>query len=221
MNILIVEDNEILAENISAYLEVKWINSKTLHSWESVNYELTIWAYDAVILDIWLPKINWLEVCENIRHSWKSLPVLMLTARSTLDDKLSWFNSWADDYLTKPFEYAELLMRLKALIRRNFSMKSAKIVLWASEEIELDVTNKKVILNWEEIHIRKLEVELLIYLAQNKGKVVSKEELMEKVWNEYDDFKMSRTVDVSVWNVRKKLWKDLIETVRWQGYLIN
>lgn len=221
MKILIVEDNELLSNNISTYLKLKDIETKQLFTWSGVNYELTSNNYDAVILDIWLPEVDWIEVCEQIRNSWKNIPILILTARNKIDDKISWFNAWADDYLTKPFEYEELLMRINALVRRDYSIKSENITLWEKKDIELNVNSKKITKNWKDVHLSRLEVELLIYLAHNKWKVISKEELLQKVWWEYDDFKMSRNVDVYVWYLRKKLGKKIIETIRWEWYIIN
>jgi DNA-binding response OmpR family regulator len=107
------------------------------------------------------------------------------------------------------------------LVRRNFAVRSKNVSLWEKWEITLDINNKKVIYKEKAIHLSNMEVELLIYLVHNKWKIVSKEELLEKVWWEYNDFELSRTVDVYVWYVRKKLWKDIIETIRWQWYTIR
>lgn len=219
MKILIIEDNKLLSDNIKTYLKLVWIEVTQLFSPITANYELTINDYDLVILDLWLPDMDWIEVCEKIRESWKNIPILMLTARNNIKDKISWFKAGADDYLTKPFDYEELLIRIKALVRRNFSVKWQNIKIW--EHILLDIENKKVKLYWKEVHLSHLEIDLLIYLVHNKWKVISKEELLNKVWWEYDAFKENRTVDVYVWYLRKKLWNELIETVRWQWYTIN
>ncbi|QFR39429.1 response regulator transcription factor [Candidatus Gracilibacteria bacterium 28_42_T64] len=218
MKILIVEDNEILSQNIATYLKLENIQSKQLFEGGQVNYELTMNNYDLVILDLGLPDIDGLDICKKIRGSEKNIPILMLTARNTTQDKISGFQSGSDDYLTKPFDYEELLMRIHALIRRNFTVKSNKINIG---DIELNIADKKVSLQGEEVHLSNLEIDLIIYLVQNKGKVISKEELLEKVWGEYDAYSMSRTVDVYIGYLRKKLGKDLIETIRGQGYLIR
>jgi len=219
MKILIVEDNGILSNNIKTYLNLKGIKTKQLFTWDGVNFEITSNDYDAVILDIWLPEVDWIEVCKQIRNSWKNIPVLILTARNKIDDKISWFNAWADDYLTKPFEYEELLMRIGALVRRDFAIKSETIKLWKS--IEINLNSKKVKKNWKNIKLSHLELELLIYMIHNKWKTLSKKELCEKVWWEYDDFKMSRKVDVYIGYLRKKLGKNIIETIRGEWYIIN
>ncbi len=218
LNILLVEDNVIISNNISKYLELEWIKTKQLFNWEKVVFEVVSDQYDLVILDIWLWEQNWLDLCKKIRDIWKNIPILMLTARNNIDDKKTGFKNGADDYLTKPFDYEELLLRINALIRRNFTVKSSNIVLW---DIEINLDTKKVTQNWADLHLSNLEIELLLYLIQNKTKVVSKKELLEKVWWEYDDFSMSRTIDVYIWYLRKKLWKDIVETVRWIWYIIN
>lgn len=217
-NILIVEDNEILSNNINKYLDLEWINSKQLFSWEKVVFELVSNDYDAIILDIWLPDINWLELCENIREKWINIPILMLTARSETKDKIAGFESWTDDYLTKPFDYDELLMRLKALIRRNMSVKSEHIKLW---DIEINLDEKIINKKEKNIKLSKTEFELFTLLVQNKWKVLSKEEIFKKVWWDYDPFTSSRKVDVYIGYLRKKLWEKVIETKRGEWYIIN
>lgn len=218
MKILIVEDNKILSDNIVKYLKLEKIESKQLFSWEWVNFELQKESYDLVIMDLWLWEYNWIDLIWKIRDSSINIPILILTARDTIKDKIAWFNSWADDYLTKPFNYEELLLRINALIRRDFSNKSEKIEIG---NIEINKDKKEVKQNWKIIHLSKLEYDLLKYLLNYKWKIVSKKELLEKVWWEYDDFFPSRTVDIYVWYLRKKLSKELIKTIRWEWYLIK
>lgn len=218
MKVLIVEDNKILSDNIKDYLEAKWIDSNQLFSGENVNYELSSTNYDLVILDLGLPTIDGIEVCNRIRNVGNNIPVLMLTSRNTINDKIAGFKSWSDDYLTKPFEYSELLMRIYALTKRSFSLKWNIIKVY---DLEVDVERRKVLKDWEEIELTNIETNLLIYLLQNKWQVMTKEVLLEKVWWEYDAFNMTRTLDIHVGYLRKKLWKDLIETIRWKWYTIN
>lgn len=218
MRVLIVEDNKILSDNIKDYLEAKDIESKQLFSWNNVNYELSSTNYDLVILDLGLPTIDGIEVCNRIRNNGNNIPVLMLTSRNTINDKVAGFKSGSDDYLTKPFEYSELLMRIQALTRRSFSLKSNLITI---DNLEVNVDRRIVKKDWEEIFLTNIEVNLLIYLLQNKWQVLSKETLLEKVWWEYDEFNMTRTLDIHVGYLRKKLGKDLIETIRWTWYTIN
>lgn len=218
MKILIVEDNEILSNNIKTFLGLENIEAVQVFSGAWVNYELTTNTYDLVILDIWLPDVDGISVSKKIRESGKNIPILMLTARNTKQDKMDGFSAWADDYLTKPFDYDELVMRIRALVRRNYSIKSASITIG---DIEILLDAKKVYQKEREIHLSSLEIDLLVHLVRNRGKIISKEELLDKVWWEYDEFNMSRTVDVYIWYLRKKLWKELIETARWEWYIIH
>lgn len=218
MKILIVEDNKILSNNIAKYLELESIKSKQLFSWVWVNLELKTNSYDLVIMDLWLGEDDWIDIINKIRNASLNIPILILTARDTIKDKISWFNSGADDYLTKPFDYEELLLRINALVRRNFTTKNEVLEFW---NIKIDRNTKTVSINLKEIHLSKLEYDLLNYLINYKWKVISKKELLEKVWWEYDDFYPSRTVDIYVWYLRKKLWKQFIETIRWEWYIIQ
>lgn len=218
MKILIVEDNKILSNNIAKYLELESIKSKQLFSWVWVNLELKTNSYDLVIMDLWLGEDDWIDIINKIRNSSLNIPILILTARDTIKDKISWFNSGADDYLTKPFDYEELLLRINALVRRNFTTKNEVLEFW---NIKIDRNTKTVSINLKEIHLSKLEYDLLNYLINYKWKVISKKELLEKVWWEYDDFYPSRTVDIYVWYLIKKLWKQFIETIRWEWYIIQ
>ncbi len=218
MKVLIVEDNKVLSNNIRDYLKLEDITSKQLFEWKSVAHELVSENYDIVILDIWLPDMTGIEVCQSLRNSGNITPILMLTARSETSDKIAGLKSGADDYLTKPFDYEELIVRLHTLIRRNQSVKSEFISL---KDLEIHCDTKTVKQNGKKIVLSATEFDLLCYLSKNKGKIISKEELLEKVWGEYDAFSASRTLDVYVWYLRKKLGKDIIETKRWLGYIIN
>lgn len=218
MKILIVEDNKILSNNIAKYLELENIKSKQIFEWPWVTFELKSESYDLVIMDLWLWEIDWNDIIKEIRNASLNIPILILTARDWIKDKISWFNSWSDDYLTKPFDYEELLLRINALVRRNFTTKNENIILW---NIEIDKNKKIVKVNSKIIHLSKLEFDLLNYMTNYQWKVISKKELLEKVWWEYDDFYPSRSVDIYVWYLRKKLWKNIIETVRWEWYMIK
>lgn len=171
-----------------------------------------------IILDLWLPDIDGNQVCERIRESGRNIPILILTARNMIWDKIAWFKSGADDYLTKPFDYEELLVRIHALIRRDHSIKATKIELW---DLQIHSDTKQVVFQNTPVHLSQLEFDLLLYLVKNRGKIISKETLLEKVWWEYDSFKMSRTVDVYIGYLRKKLSKDIIQTIRWEWYIIH
>jgi two-component system copper resistance phosphate regulon response regulator CusR len=218
MKVLIVEDNKILSENIRDYLEAKGIKSKQLFDWDYVEFELSSGNYDLVILDLGLPTMNWDEVCNRIRQGGNDIPILILTSRNTINDKIKLFKSWSDDYLTKPFEYTELLLRIHALTKRSFTNKANIIKV---NDIEIDIDMRKAFKSGNEVILSNLEFNLLTFLLQNKWKIMTKETLLEKVWWEYDAFEMSRTLDVHIWYLRKKFDSELIETIRWKWYMIN
>lgn len=219
MKVLIVEDNELLSRNLVTYLNIKNIKSDVSFDWKDWLYKWTINTYDCIILDINLPEIDWLEVCKKLREKEIDTPIIMLTSRWAKNDIITWLESWADDYLGKPFDYGELIARINTLTRRNLKNKSNTVISY--KEILLDLEKIEVTKNWTEIKLSNLEYELFKYLIQNRGKVISRKELYEKVWWEFDsDLMFSKTVDVYIWYLRKKLWRELIETKKWFWYVI-
>lgn len=220
MKVLIIEDNEILSRNLVRYLSLKDIQSEVSFDWVEWLHKASINFYDVVILDINLPQMDGMEVCKNIREKWKDVPIIMLTSRSAKSDIIEWLNLWADDYLSKPFDYDELVARIKTLSRRNLKNKSnTKIVVW---DFVIDLEEIQVYKWDEKISLSNLEFNLFKYLAQNKWRVVSRQELYEHVWWEFDgDLMFSKTVDVYIWYLRKKLGKDILETKKGFWYIIN
>lgn len=219
MKVLVVEDNELLSRNLVRFLEIKKIESDTSFDGKEWLYKASINFYDAIILDINLPEIDGLEVCKQLREKGKNTPIIMLTSRSAKADVIIWLNNWADDYLVKPFDYDELIARLDSLTRRNLKNKSnTKIIIW---EYVIDLERKEVSRGEEKIKLSTLEFDLFKFLVQNRGKVLSRKEIYEKVWWEFEEFMFSKTVDVYIWYLRKKLGKEMIETKKWFWYLIN
>ncbi len=219
MRILIIEDNEILSRNIVRYFALKDIFVDVALDWKDWLYKAKTKFYDAIILDINLPNISWLEICKDLRDSWKDVSIIMLTSMWTNDDIVNWLNIWADDYLVKPFEYNELLARINALLRRKLINKSS---ILSKDNIELDLQKHEVKKDWKEIKLSNLEFNLLKYLLQNKWISLSRQQIYENVWWEWEwDFMFSKTIDVYIWYLRKKLWKDIIETKKWFWFLIN
>ena len=220
MKILIIEDNDILRSNIKKYLELQEILVDEHSTFEWASYKITTGNYDVIILDLWLG--SWdqdgVSICKTVREKWNNVAILMLTARTLTPQKIAGLNSGADDYMTKPFDYEELLARVTALSRRNDTLKGEKLIIG---DIEINLTDKLVVKNNEEISLSKLEFNLLVYLSKNKWQTLTKEDITEKVWGEIDLFKVSRTLDIYIWYLRKKLWSELIETVRWVWYIIK
>jgi len=219
MKILIIEDTQELATGLARYLAAKGIRSEISFDGEEGLYKASTKYYDAVILDINLPGKNWLEVCSELRKKEKNVPIIMLTSRSSKDDIITWLEHWADDYLVKPFDYDVLVARLDALTRRNLKNKStSELHIW---DYTLDLKKIEVFSqDGECIHLSDLEFRLLKYFAQNKARAIERQELYEKVWGEFDgDFMFSKTVDVYIWYLRKKLWRDIVETKKWYWYI--
>lgn len=220
MKVLIIEDNEILSRNLVRFLSLNDIQSDVSFDWSDWLYKASINFYDVIILDINLPIMNWLEVCKNLREKGKEVPIIMLTSRSSKVDIIEWLNVWADDYLSKPFDYDELIARIKTLTRRNLKNKSnTKITIW---EYLIDLEEVQVYKWKQKIKLSTLEFNLFKYLSQNKWKLVSRQDLYEHVWGEFVwDIMFSKTVDVYIWYLRKKLWKNIITTKKWFWYIIN
>lgn len=220
MRVLVIEDNEILNRNLVRYFSAREIFAEWALNWEDWLRKALSKYYDVVVLDINLPWIDGVEICKKLREKEKDISIIMLTSRSTNDDIVWGLDSWADDYLVKPFEYSELLARMNAILRRKLANKCNTIIkIW---DIELDLQQIEVRKNWEVVALSKLEYELFKYLAQNRWIPLSRQEIYEKVWWEFDvDFMFSKTIDVYIWYLRKKLWRDLIETKKGFGFMIR
>ena len=143
-------------------------------------YKASTKYYDAIVLDINLPEMNGLEVCKKLREKEKDVPILMLTSRSSKNDIITGLDAGADDYLIKPFDYDILIARIEALTRRNLKNKSTHTLTLG--KYTLDLEKAEVISGKEIVHLSHLEFELLKYFAQNKGKIIDRKELYEKVW---------------------------------------
>jgi len=219
MKVLVIEDNEILSRNLIRFLSLKDIASDISFDGKDGLYKASINFYDVIILDINLPGMDGIEVCKALREKWKDTPIIMLTSRSAKTDIVEWLNVWADDYLSKPFDYDELIARIHSLWRRNLKNKSnTKIEVW---EYLIDL-EKIEVHKWSiPIKLSTLEFDLFKYLVQNRWKVVSRKDIYEKVWGEFEEFMFSKTVDVYIGYLRKKLDRDLIETKKWFWYIIQ
>lgn len=218
MKVLIVEDNRALAKNIKEYFGLKSIKAEVAFDWIMWMQAILDNHYDVIILDINLPGKDWLTICKELREKEINTPILMLTSRNTTTDVVTGLNLWADDYLGKPFDFEELISRIEALNRRNFSNKNSNIRVY---DIEINPTKRSVTKWVEEISLSTIEFDLLKFLAQNKWIPIDRKTLFENVWWDFDSHMLSRTVDVHIGTLRKKIWPDIIETRKWFGYLIK
>lgn len=177
-------------------------------------------GHDLVVLDLMLPGISGFDVCERLRTEHPRLPILMLTARGAEEDILRGFRVGADDYVTKPFSLAELLARVKALLRRA-GERTEEIAPFRVGALAIEPARLVARDGDDEIELTRREVELLALLAEERGRIVSRRTLLREVWRfEHADQLETRTVDMHVAKLRKKLGaaRDLIETVRGEGY---
>jgi DNA-binding response OmpR family regulator len=178
-------------------------------------------SYDGIILDILLPKINGLNILKTLREKGISTPVIMLTAKDSIPDKITGLDSGADDYLSKPFEFGELLARLRALIRRKFSEKRPRLKVL---DLELNPSQKEVVRAEKSIPLTAKEFTLLEFLVYNKNRVITQTEIIDHIYNDTFDLD-SNVFDVFINNLRKKIDKGfpvkLIHTIRGTGYMLR
>jgi two-component system copper resistance phosphate regulon response regulator CusR len=175
--------------------------------------------YDLIILDVMLPVVDGFEVCRTLRERGKETPILMLTARGTVEDRIEGLDSGADDYLTKPFSFRELLARMRALLRRS---KVIHLDQYTVSDLVIDTRSQSVVRSGNPISLTTKEYALLEYLARNTGKVVGRAEIAQHVWDEnYDPF--SNVIEVHMNRLRRKIeinGPPLIQTRRGAGYLL-
>ncbi|HLK70139.1 MAG TPA: response regulator transcription factor [Bryobacteraceae bacterium] len=220
--ILLVEDEPGLVLTLSDLLSAEGYEVETATDGPSGLARAASGAFDLIVLDVMLPGKNGLEVCRELRHQGKDVPVLMLTAKTQLVDRVVGLKIGADDYVTKPFEAPELLARIEALLRRSKREKATPVGRFEFGDVEVNFENGHVRKGGVPVNLAGKELELLRYLVDHRGTVVSRDELLEGVW-EYQPGVSSRTIDVHVAWLRQKLEDNAqtprhIHTVRGVGY---
>jgi len=221
MKLLIVEDDRKLSSFLEKGLKEEQFAVDVCRNGADAVYWAQVNDYDVIILDIMLPGKDGIEVCRELRKKSIATPIIMLTAKDTVEDKINGLSEGADDYLTKPFSFAELLARIKALLRRSQEYKENTLKV---NDLELDPWNRKVLRGGKEISLTGKEYALLEYLMRNQGRIVSKSMIIEHVWDmNYEG--LSNVVNVYINHLRKKVDKNfknrLIQTVRGYGYKID
>ena len=217
MRILIVEDEAKLAERIGSALVAAGMTADLAGDGTQATFLGETEPYDAAVLDLGLPKMDGLSVLEHWRASGCKMPVLILTARSRWHEKLAGFNAGADDYLTKPFEIDELVIRIKALIRRSAGHASSILECGA---LRLDINTARFDFAGEPIDLTAQEYRILAFLMHHAGKLVSRTDLMEHIYARDADSD-SNVIDVLVGRIRKKLPEPMLQTVRGQGFVLT
>jgi DNA-binding response OmpR family regulator len=217
MRILVVEDEHKIANSIKRGFEQESWATDVAYDGES-GYDLaSSESYDVIVLDLMLPKMDGMEVCRKLRAEENHTPILILTARGELSDRVTGLNTGADDYLVKPFAFEELLARVRALSRRPKEGIGAVLKVG---DLELDVNSFEVKKGEKVIELSRKEFALLEYLMRNAGKVVSKENIIAHVWD-YESDILPNTVEVFIGYLRDKIGSDFIKTVRGFGYKIS
>ena len=221
MKILIVEDEHLIATSIKKGLEQEHYTVDV--AFDGIEgYDLAASGdYDIILLDLMLPGLDGLSICQKLRSEDIHTPILMLTAKSQLDDKVKGFDCGADDYLTKPFAFEELLARIRALGRRP--QQSTSQILTVAD-LTMDTTNYQVKRGLKEISLSSKEYSLLECLVRHTGQILNKDQIIQHVWS-YESDILPNTVEVYIRNLRQKIdkpfKKKLIQTIRGFGYKIS
>lgn len=216
MKILIVEDEIALADVLKKALEEESFSADVANDGESGLFRAETEEYDAIVLDLMLPKMDGWEFLKRLRRT-RATPVVVLTARDTVQDKVKGLGIGADDYLTKPFALEELMARVRAVIRRSAGSPSPLI---AMGDLEVDTARASVKRQGEHLTLTAKEYALLEFLVFNRGRLVTRTEIYEHIYDETDDT-LSNVVDVHLSNLRKKVGPGVIQTRRGQGYIID
>jgi heavy metal response regulator len=221
MRILIVEDEPRMANVIAKGLREQSYAVDVAPDGINGLYQASINDYDVIVLDVLLPHRDGYEVCRELRQRGNTTPVLMLTARATVDDRITGFDAGADDYLTKPFSFRELLARIRALLRRDSQLRPDVLEI---ADLVVDSASHRVARANKEVQLTAKEYALLEYLARRRGQLVSRAEIAAHVWDDsFDHF--SNTIEVYMNRLRKKIDGDhatkLLHTRRGEGYILE
>ena len=221
MRLLLVEDDSRIAHFVARGLQEQAYAVDVVANGDDALYQVEINDYDVIVLDVMIPGKDGFATCRGIRTLGKRMPILMLTARDAVDDRIRGLDSGADDYLTKPFEFGELLARLRALLRRPRDLRPSQILVG---DLELDTASQTAKRGNRSIPLTTKEYALLEFLARNANRVIGRSEIAEHVWDEsFDPF--SNLIEVYVNRLRRKLGeedgKPLLQTRRGSGYILS
>lgn len=221
MRILIVEDERTLAEVLARGFREQGYAVDTAHDGEGGLYIAESEPYDLIVLDLMLPKLDGCDVCRRLRAASSRVPIIMLTARDSVDDRVTGLDSGADDYLIKPFAFRELLARVRALLRRDGASKNP---LLRAGDLELDAATRSVRRGGRAVELTSKEYAILEYFVRNPNRVLSRTQIAEHTWD-HGFVALSNVVDVYVRALRRKLGDDreprLLRTVRGVGYQLK
>ncbi len=223
MRILVVEDEKKVAKALEEGLEAEHYEVAVAHTGEDGFYLISTQAFDLVLLDLMLPGRSGLEILRAMRTRGLRTPVLILTARDAIEDRVQGLDCGADDYLVKPFAFAELLARIRALLRRG---KAEPVLRLTCDELEIDMVTRAVSRSGQPLDLTAREFDLLEYLLRNQGRVVSREMLAHEIWKETARHTpLDNVIDVHIARLRRKVddpfAKKLLHTVRGVGFVLR
>jgi DNA-binding response OmpR family regulator len=214
MKVLLVEDDRLLGDSLTEYLQSEGFITDWVYDPREVMDLLEVSRYDVIVLDLMMPHIGGEELIKAIREKDKETPILVLTAKHRLEDKRTCFEFGADDYLTKPFEMEELILRLKALYRRKNPQDVVVI-----DEVEVCFSKEMVKVKGKPISLSKKDWLVLKFLVENRGRFVSQEEILNYVWG--DEPVGEEVVRAHIKNLRKLLPEGFIKTMKGRGYRVG
>ena len=221
VRVLVVEDDEEIAAVLARMLRSEGLEAKVSPDGPSALVEASTFKPDAILLDLGLPGIDGVEVIRRLRESGESAPIIAVTARDASESRVEGLDAGADDYVVKPFDRAELLARIRAVLRRSPPEGAAAVVVGP---LVLDPDSMIVTISGRVVDLTTREFELLEYLMRNRGVVISRQRLLDEVW-EYGPMAETNTIEVFISNLRKKLESGgedrVLETVRGAGYVIR
>lgn len=217
MRLLVVEDEPDVLRAVTTFLREEGYYVDTADNGEDGLYKGVTWEYDAILLDVMLPKRDGWSVLTELRRQKKTTPVLMLTARDAVKDRVRGLDTGADDYLVKPFELSELVARVRALIRRSAGQAEALIEIG---NVSIDTASRTVTVDGNAVGLTAKEYCLLEFLAVHRGELVTRTKIYDHLFDECDS-SLSNLVDVYVSNIRRKVGRELITTRRGMGYIVE
>lgn len=221
MKVLIVEDEKVLSDTIKQCICKKYQTEQVYDGFNAYMFAKQN-IYDAIILDLMLPEMSGYDVLLKLRDEKIYTPVLILTAKGTISDKVKGFRYGADDYVVKPFEPEELLLRLDAIIRRTTGEYKENILEF--KDLKLNLSNRQATINGKEIELQGKQFDILEYLIASRGTIVTKEQIFDKIWG-FDSFTTTNVIEVYASGLRKALKKygydKYIKTIRGVGYIIK
>jgi two-component system, OmpR family, copper resistance phosphate regulon response regulator CusR len=223
MRILVVEDELKVANALKEGLEDERYEAVIAHTGEDAFFRINTEQFDVILLDVMLPGRDGLQILTSIRKHGVNTPVLLLTARDSLEDRVAGLNSGADDYLVKPFAFAELVARIRALLRRG---RTAETLRLSVGDLDMDLVTRKVLRAGRSVELTTREFELLEYLLRHQGQVVLRDTLAREVWKETTrGTPLNNVIDVHIARLRRKVDLDqpvkLIHTIRGVGFMLR